>query len=98
MRDGFAVTEFADSGQQYSGYAYRDAVATARTDRIPIVYPRAGTVWRTDDGVTLTFIGPSLPFIESSNTINDNSRSSCNTSTSVCCSPATRALRRSSGS
>lgn len=30
-------------------------------------------VWHTDDGVTLTFIGPSLPFIESSNTINDNS-------------------------
>jgi len=34
---------------------------------------RAGLVWRTDDGVTLTFIGPSLPFIESHNTINDNS-------------------------
>jgi competence protein ComEC len=30
-------------------------------------------VWRTEDGVTLTFIGPSLPFIESDNTINDNS-------------------------
>lgn len=73
MRDGFAVTEFADSGQQYSGYAYRDAIATARADRIPIVYPRAGAVWKTDDGITLTFIGPSLPFIESTNTINDNS-------------------------
>jgi competence protein ComEC len=30
-------------------------------------------VWRTEDGVTLTFIGPSLPLIESHNTINDNS-------------------------
>jgi competence protein ComEC len=30
-------------------------------------------LWRTDDGVTLTFIGPSLPFIESNNTINNNS-------------------------
>lgn len=69
----FGVTEFADSGQRYGGYAYRDAVATARADRIPIVYPRAGIVWRTEDGVTLTFIGPSLPFIESDNTINDNS-------------------------
>ncbi|HKU67600.1 MAG TPA: DNA internalization-related competence protein ComEC/Rec2 [Candidatus Baltobacteraceae bacterium] len=73
MRDGFSVTEFADGGQQYGGYAYRDAVATARADRIPIVYPRAGMVWRTDDGVTITFIGPSLPFIVSNNQINDNS-------------------------
>lgn len=73
MRDGFAVSEFADGGQQYGGYAYRDAVATAHADRIPLVYPRAGMVWRTEDGVTLTFIGPSLPFIQSNNTINDNS-------------------------
>ena len=69
----FAAGEFADSGQEYGGYAYRDAVATARTDRVPFVYPRAGMVWRTDDGVTLKFIGPSLPFIDSDNTINDNS-------------------------
>jgi competence protein ComEC len=73
LRDGFSVGQLADSGQQYSGYAWRDAVATARAVRVPIVYPRAGMVWRTDDGVTLTFIGPSLPFIESNNTINDNS-------------------------
>jgi competence protein ComEC len=69
----FGVTEFADSGQQYGGYAYNDALQTARADHVPIVYPRAGMVWRTDDGLTLTFIGPSLPFIESKNTINDNS-------------------------
>lgn len=73
LRDGFSVGELADSGQQYAGYAWRDAISTAHADRVPIVYPRAGMVWRTDDGVTLTFIGPSLPFIESSNTINDNS-------------------------
>ena len=30
-------------------------------------------VWRTNDGVTLTFIGPSLPFIGGKNAINDNS-------------------------
>ncbi|MGZ3496900.1 MAG: ComEC/Rec2 family competence protein [Vulcanimicrobiaceae bacterium] len=70
---GFGVGEFADSRQQYGGYAYRDAVATARADRVPIVNPHAGMVWRTDDGVTVTFIGPSLPFIESNNTVNDNS-------------------------
>lgn len=73
LRDGFSVGELADSGQQYSGYAYRDSVQTARTDQIPILYPRAGMAWRTEDGVTLTFIGPSLPFIESTNTINYNS-------------------------
>lgn len=73
LRDGFSVGELADSGQQYSGYAWRDAITTARADRVPVVYPRAGMVWRTEDGVTLTFIGPSLPFIESNNTINDNS-------------------------
>lgn len=48
LRDGFSVGEFADSGQQYAGYAGRDAMATARADRVPIVYPRAGMVWRTD--------------------------------------------------
>jgi competence protein ComEC len=73
LRDGFSVGELVDSGQQYAGYAWRDAIATARADRVPILYPRAGMVWCTDDGVTLTFIGPSLPFIESNNTINDNS-------------------------
>lgn len=30
-------------------------------------------VWRMNDGVTLRFIGPSLPFIAGKNAINDNS-------------------------
>lgn len=64
---------FADGGQRYGGYAYRDALAVAGGERIAIVNPRAGEVWRYADGVTLTFIGPSLPFIQSDNTINDNS-------------------------
>jgi competence protein ComEC len=72
LRD-FAVGEFADSGQRYGGYAYNDALRTATDARVPMLYPRAGAVWRTDDGVTLTFIGPSLPFIQSNNAINDNS-------------------------
>lgn len=38
-----------------------------------IAQPRAGIVWRTDDGVALRFIGPSLPFIEGKNAINGNS-------------------------
>jgi competence protein ComEC len=41
---------------------------------VPLLDPRAGDIWRTDDGVTLTFIGPSLPFISGgTNDINDNS-------------------------
>ena len=67
------VAEIADSGQTYGGHAYHDCLDTARADRVPIVYPRAGAVWKTDDGVTLTFIGPSLPFIGGKNAINDNS-------------------------
>ncbi|HET7814663.1 MAG TPA: DNA internalization-related competence protein ComEC/Rec2 [Candidatus Baltobacteraceae bacterium] len=67
------VGEFADSGQRYGGYAYNDALQTARSERVPMAHPRAGDVWRLDDGITLTFIGPSLPLIQSNNTINDNS-------------------------
>jgi len=68
------VAEFADGGQRYSGHAYQDALETARSQRVPIVYPRAGAEWHTDDGVTLRFVGPSLPFIaRSRNDINENS-------------------------
>ena len=66
--------EFADTGQSYGGFAYRDAIAVAQVNRTPLVYPRAGTVWRTNDGVTLHFLGPSVPFISASrNDINNNS-------------------------
>ena len=67
------VAEIADSGQTYGGHAYHDCLDTAHADGVPIVYPRAGALWRTDDGVILTFIGPSLPFIGGKNAINDNS-------------------------
>lgn len=68
------VAELADSGQIYGGHAYHDCLDTARADGVPIVYPRAGNVWRTNDGVVLDFIGPSLPFISGGNNdINDNS-------------------------
>ena len=69
----FAVDEFADSGQAYRGYAYSDALQTLKANGVPLVHPRAGTVWQTDDGIRLTILGPSLPFIRSNNTINDNS-------------------------
>ncbi len=68
------VDELADSGQQYPGHAYNDAIAVARRDRVPVVLPRAGETWRTADGLALRFIGPSLPFLEhTGNDINDNS-------------------------
>ncbi len=67
------VAQFDDGGQRYTGHAYRDAIATAQAQRVPIINPRAGTRWQTDDGLTLQFIGPSLPFIEGGNAINSNS-------------------------
>jgi competence protein ComEC len=68
------VAELADGGQRYRGHAYQDALATARAKDVPIIAPRAGDVWRTDDGVVLQMIGPSLPFISGgTNDINDNS-------------------------
>ena len=70
----FPTAEFADSGQRYPGFAYNDALRVAKTLNTPMVYPRTGTVWRTDDGLTLTFIGPSLPLLtHTRNDINNNS-------------------------
>ncbi len=67
------VAQFDDGGQRYSGHAYRDAVATAQAAGVPILHPRAGLRWQTDDGVVLRFIGPTLPFIAGGNAINSNS-------------------------
>jgi competence protein ComEC len=68
------VARFIDSGQRYGGAAYHDALATAHANGVPILDGRAGDTWHTDDGVTLTLIGPSLPFISGgTNDINDNS-------------------------
>ncbi len=65
---------FADSGQVYGGFAYRDALFVAHAQRTPIVYPRAGTIWRTNDGVSFRFLAPELPLITGSNNdINNNS-------------------------
>lgn len=65
---------FADSGQSYAGHAYLDALATARTRAVPMLEPRGGDVWCTDDGVTFRFFGPTLPYISGGRSdINDNS-------------------------
>jgi competence protein ComEC len=71
--EALRVAVIADSGQTYGGHAYHDCLTTAVTHHVTVVRPRAGVVWRTNDGATLTFIGPSLPFISGKNAINDNS-------------------------
>jgi competence protein ComEC len=69
-----SVGEIADSGQTYGGHAYQDGLATAKMHGVPIVHPRAGMEWHTDDGVVFHFIGPELPLIANSrNDINENS-------------------------
>jgi competence protein ComEC len=68
------VDRLIDSGQTYGGHAYRDAIETAQSLRTPVLLPRAGSTWSTDDGVRIEFIGPSLPLIANTrNDINENS-------------------------
>jgi competence protein ComEC len=65
---------FADSGQTYAGHAYHDALDVARERRVPLLEPRGGDVWRTGDGVTFRYYGPTLPYITGSRSdINSNS-------------------------
>jgi competence protein ComEC len=65
---------FADSGQTYAGSAYHDALAAARDGNVPMLEPRGGDVWQTDDGVTFRFYGPTPPYITGSRSdINSNS-------------------------
>jgi len=65
---------FGDTGQRYGGFAYQDALSVARASATRMVHPRAGTIWRTDDGVTLSFYWPQERFITGSrNDINNNS-------------------------
>jgi competence protein ComEC len=65
---------FADSGQAYPGHAYHDALDVVAQQRVPIVYPRGGAVWTTDDGVTFRFYAPTVPLLtKTRNDINNNS-------------------------
>ncbi|MGH7755286.1 MAG: ComEC/Rec2 family competence protein, partial [Vulcanimicrobiaceae bacterium] len=59
-RLGAAV--LADGGQPYGAYPYRQALAAATEFGVRIVHPRAGTIWRSDDGVTIRFYGPAQPY------------------------------------
>ena len=65
---------FADSGQAYAGHAYHDALDVAHERGIPMLEPRGGDVWRTNDGVVFRFYGPTYPYITGSRSdINSNS-------------------------
>lgn len=65
---------FFDGGQEYGGRAYRDALEEARRHHVRILAPRAGDVWRSDDGVTLRFLtGPNTPVDDPKDEVNENS-------------------------
>jgi competence protein ComEC len=69
-----AVGGFADSGQNYPGHAYHDALDVATLEQVPMLEPRAGSDWRTDDGVTFRFYGPLQPYLSGTRSdINTNS-------------------------
>jgi competence protein ComEC len=65
---------FFDGGQAYGGHAYRDALEEARRRHVRIVAPRAGDLWRTDDGVSLRFLTSSGVHIDDPrDRVNENS-------------------------
>jgi len=63
-----------DSGQAYSGRAYRDAMAAAHLHGVPIVLARRGMSWTSGDGVTLDVLAPTMPFLaDTGDDVNENS-------------------------
>ena len=63
-----------DSGQSYSGRAYRDAMVAARSHHVPVVPARRGMQWTSGDGVTLEVLAPSMPFLaDTGDDVNENS-------------------------
>ena len=63
-----------DSGQTYSGRAYRDAMEAAHSHGVPVVPARRGMRWTSGDGVTLDILAPEMPFLaDTGDDINENS-------------------------
>ncbi len=63
-----------DSGQAYSGRAYRDALAAAGSHHVRVVLARRGMQWTSGDGVTLEVLAPSTPFLaDTGDDVNENS-------------------------
>jgi competence protein ComEC len=62
-----------DSGQQYSGRAFRDCMHEAAIHGVRIVRPQRGYRW-SDDDVTLDVLAPSLPALaDTGDDISENS-------------------------
>jgi len=63
-----------DSGQSYSGRAYRDARMAAHSHGVPVVLARRGMRWNSGDGVILDLLAPQLPFLaDTGDDVNENS-------------------------
>ncbi len=71
--DAMPVRLMFDSGQQYSGRAFRDCMHEAETHGVLIIRPQRGYHW-SDDGVALDILAPSLPVLaDTGDDINENS-------------------------
>jgi competence protein ComEC len=72
--DAMPVGMIFDSGQAYSGRAYRDAMMAAGSHHVPVVLARRGMQWTSGDGVTLQVLAPSMPFLaDTGDDVNENS-------------------------
>jgi competence protein ComEC len=68
------VEAIGDSGQEYSGRAFRDCLAAAHARHVPIVLVRKGMHYATGDGVTFDALAPEEPLLaEGRNDVNENS-------------------------
>jgi competence protein ComEC len=71
--DAMPVKLIFDSGQSYSGRAFRDAIAAAHFHGVPIVLARRGMSWPSNDGVVLDVLAPALPFlVDTGDDVNEN--------------------------
>jgi competence protein ComEC len=74
IMEAMPVGMIFDSGQAYSGRAYRDAMAAARSHGVPVVLARRGMRWSSGDGVMLDVLAPSMPFLaDTGDDVNENS-------------------------
>jgi len=72
--DAMPVGMIFDSGQAYSGRAYRDAMAAAGSHHVPVVLARRGMQWTSGDGVRLDVLAPSMPLLaDTGDDVNENS-------------------------
>ena len=72
--EALPVIKIFDSGQIYSGRAYRDCAASAHAHRVPMLFARRGMRWMSGDGLTIDILAPSVPFlVDTGDDVNENS-------------------------